>query len=126
MLTLTNIDASGFSDLALSFGLKKGKSNDQAFGNIKVEYKDVLNNGNWTELALPTTTFNTTWTLIQTSGSIPTTSNLSLRFTHSNATQRGIDDILLSGTAISSCTTPTFSFATPTNVSKLTTDAVPT
>ncbi len=116
-LTLTNVNTNSYTDLSLSFGLKRGKSNDQASGNIKVEYQDVANNGNWTELTLPTSTFNTAWTLIQATGTIPSTSNLSLRFTHLNTTSRGIDDILLTGTTASSCTslgTPSVT-ATPGN-----------
>ncbi|MDR0799621.1 MAG: T9SS type A sorting domain-containing protein [Dysgonamonadaceae bacterium] len=99
-LTLTGINTSDYSNLQLSFGLKRGKSNDQASGNIKVEYQDVTNGGSWTELTLPSTTFNTAWALITASGTIPSTSNLSLRFTHLNSTARGIDDILLTGTAL--------------------------
>lgn len=117
-LTLSNIDASGYTDLVLSFGLKKGKSNDWASGNIKVEYKDITNNGNWTELSLPTTTFNTNWTLITASGTIPSTTNLSLRFTHLNTTSRGIDDILLTGTSAS---TPAITAPSPALLSGFTT-----
>ncbi|MCW2121119.1 T9SS sorting signal type C domain-containing protein [Flavobacterium sp. 7A] len=97
---ISGIDTSNFTNLILSLGHYK---NQNAFSNELII--EVSSDGiNYTSLTYtrPTGTGTTGWILLRPSGTIPTTSNLRIRFrfTPTGSEYFRIDDIVLTGTPI--------------------------
>jgi len=83
-LLVEGIDSSAYTDITMTFG--HYKSTTAANNELTVE---VSSDGtNWSPMTYsrPTGTGTTTWLLISPTGSIPSASNLRLRFTQTNAT----------------------------------------
>lgn len=96
---IEGINTSNYTDLQLSFGQLKG--NAQNSNTITIE---VSSNGiNWQPLTYTGVVGSlSVWTLITTTGQIPSTENLRIRFTNPPATVAvfRIDDIKLTGTTL--------------------------
>lgn len=98
-LIISGINTTNFTGLALSFGHQKGTN--AGSNELKVE---VSSDGtNWTQLSYtrPTGSGTSTWLIINATGTIPATSNLTIRFTNPLDSNVGfrIDDIKLTGTS---------------------------
>ncbi len=99
---ISGINTSALGSLALNFGISKS-TNAATGSNFLVE---ISSDGiTYTALSfpvLPTGSGTSHWYLRTASGTIPSTSNLRIRFTNNdNTTQYRIDDICLSGAACS-------------------------
>lgn len=97
-LIISGINTSGYQDLALSFGHQKGTN--ASSNELKVE---VSSNGtDWTQLNYTRSTGSGTsvWLVVTPTGTIPATSNLSIRFTNPLDSNVGfrVDDLKLTGT----------------------------
>lgn len=95
---ISGINTSGYENISLSLGLRKGTN--AANNELTIE---VSSNGtDWTALSYTRATGSGTanWAVINPTGTIPTTTTLSIRFTGTTATEWRIDDVKLSGTAI--------------------------
>ena len=92
---IEGVNTTVYLNLFLSFGIRKGTTAENGSGiSIQVSSDGTT----WTALtmpALPTGTGTATWYYRTCSGSIPSTSNLRIRFTSSNAVEWRLDDILL-------------------------------
>lgn len=90
---ISGIDTSAISsgNVRLSFGQRKGAN--AANNELTVEVSD--NGTTWTPLSYtrPTGSGTSNWTLITPTGSIPSTSTLSIRFTGTTTTEWRIDDL---------------------------------
>lgn len=96
-LEISGIDASGYTDLSLSLGHWK---NTIASSN-ELEIEVSADGVNYASLSYSraTGTGTNNWVLITPTGTIPSASNLRIRFTNTSASpQFRIDDILLTGT----------------------------
>jgi hypothetical protein len=96
---ITGIDTSTFQSLSLRFG--HYKKHTTANNELAVEVS--ADGTHWNHLSYNRTTGSGTanWTLISPSGTIPSTSNLHIRFRQtSNAFEFRVDDIQLSGAPI--------------------------
>ncbi|MBB6371178.1 T9SS type A sorting domain-containing protein [Chryseobacterium shigense] len=96
-IIISGINTLNYTNIALSFG--QWKSLDAASNQMTVE---VSGDGSaWTQLTYsrPSGSGTSIWTLINTSGSIPSVSNLRIKFTNvvGNAGYR-VDDVKLTGT----------------------------
>ncbi|MCK4661818.1 MAG: T9SS type A sorting domain-containing protein [Bacteroidales bacterium] len=92
---IEGINTSNYANIELAFGLKEASST-VASGDFKVE---VSSDGtNWTGLTI-TFSGDTDWDWITPSGTIPSTSNLRIKFTntHSTTWDFRIDDVKLTG-----------------------------
>lgn len=96
-LIISGINTINYQDLTLSFGHQKGTN--AGSNELKVE---VSSNGtDWTQLnyTRPTGSGTSVWLVVTPTGTIPATSNLSIRFTNvldSNVGFR-VDDVKLTG-----------------------------
>lgn len=109
---IANIDTSNYSNLVLSFGVRKGTTAEDGSG-LSVQVS--ADGSNWTTLtvpALPTGTGTATWYYRTASGTIPATANLRIRFTSSNTVEWRIDDVQLIGD-LAGDTAPAVSSTTP-------------
>ena len=96
-LIISGINTTGYQDLTLSFGHQKGTN--ASSNELKVE---VSSNGtDWTPLSYtrPTGSGTSVWLVVTPTGTIPATSNLSVRFTNPLDSNVGfrVDDIKLTG-----------------------------
>jgi hypothetical protein len=99
---IAGINTSGYSSMGLTFGQFKSTTASNGTEMV-VEYStDGISYSPLTFAARTTGTGTATWALITISGgTIPSTSNLRLRFTNSSATPSfRIDDIVLTGTPV--------------------------
>ena len=100
---IANIDTSALTSLALTLGHFKSTTAGNNELIIEVSADGVTYNT--LTYSRPTGTGTATWLLISPTGTIPSTSNLRIRFRQtSTSTQFRIDDIKLTG--LSSCTPP--------------------
>jgi len=105
---ISGVNTSDHTSLVLSFGVKK-ETTAETGTNLTVE---VSSDGtSWSALtiaAFPTGTGTAIWYARTASGTIPSTSNLRIRFTGLTTQQWNIDDVKLVGTLStpSSCTAP--------------------
>lgn len=97
-LIISGIDTSGYSNIALSFGHQKGTN--AGSNELKVEVS--ANGTTWTPLTYtrPTGSGTSIWLVVTPTGTIPATSNLSIRFTNPLDSNVGfrVDDVKLTGT----------------------------
>lgn len=95
---ISGINTSNYSNIQMSFG--QLKSTNAASNELTVE---VSSDGNtWTPLTYtrPTGTgTSNNYILVTPAGTIPSTANLSIRFTNTNTTQWRLDDLTLTGTS---------------------------
>ncbi|RYE01292.1 MAG: hypothetical protein EOP50_02265, partial [Sphingobacteriales bacterium] len=87
---ISNINTTNLVDLKLSFGILR----DNISNELTLEVSS--DNVNWTPLTYTSPAANT-WTYITASGSIPSTSNLRIRFSKNSGTSFRLDDIKLVG-----------------------------
>lgn len=102
---ISGINTTTYTSISLSFGIRKSTTTENG-SSIAIE---ISTDGvSWTALtmpALPTGTGTATWYYRTCTGSIPSTSNLRIRFTSSYGTNLfNIDDIELRGTT--ACSAP--------------------
>ncbi|MCB0243457.1 MAG: Ig-like domain-containing protein, partial [Anaerolineae bacterium] len=113
---IADINTTGYTNLTLSFGVYKSTTveNGSTF-DVAVS----SNGSNWTSLtipALPTGTGTAIWHYRTTSGTIPATSTLFIRFTNTGtATQFRIDDVLLEGDQDGGDAAPSVTSTVPAN-----------
>jgi len=103
-LLIEGIDSSAYSSITMALG--HFKSNTTGSNELTIEVSD--DGTTWTALTYsrPTGAGTASWILINPAGSIPSTSNLRIKFTQtSSTTQFRIDDLKLSG--FSGTPTPT-------------------
>jgi hypothetical protein len=103
---ISNINTSDYIDLTLSLGHYKSTT----AGNNELIIETSSDGITYSALSYTRATGSGTanWILINPSGVIPSTANLRIRFRQtSTTTQFRIDDILLRGTLVSGCTSPT-------------------
>lgn len=96
-MIISGINTTNYQDLTLSFGQQKGTN--ASSNELKVE---VSSNGtDWTPLnyTRPTGSGTSVWLVITPTGTIPATSNLSIRFTNPLDSNVGfrVDDVKLTG-----------------------------
>ncbi|HQM17648.1 MAG TPA: hypothetical protein PL116_07455, partial [Candidatus Cloacimonas sp.] len=102
-LLIEGINSSSYSNISMSLGHHKSTT----AGNNELSIQVSSDGNNWTTLSYsrPTGSGTATWLLITPTGTIPSASNLRIKFTqNSTTTQWRIDDIKLTGTSSS---TPT-------------------
>lgn len=87
---ISGINTSSYPSMTLSFGLLR----DNATNGLTVE---VSSDGTtYSPLTITQPASNNTWTLVTASGTIPSTSNLRVRFSKTGSTSFRIDDVSLS------------------------------
>ncbi len=93
--TISGINTQKYVDLALSFGQRKGSNTANNELLVEVSEDGVT----WTGLSYtrPTGTGTSIWTIVNPTGTIPSTETLSIRFTGINGTEWRIDDVILKG-----------------------------
>lgn len=96
-LIISGINTSNYTNLALSFGHQKGTN--ASSNELKVE---VSSNGtDWTPLTYtrPTGAGTSTWLVVNPTGTIPSTSTLSIRFSNPADSNVGfrVDDVKVTG-----------------------------
>lgn len=102
---ISGINTTNYQNIQLNLGQRKGTS--AANNELKIE---VSADGNtWTLLSYSRATGSNTanWAYINPTGTIPSTSNLRIRFTGTNSVEWRIDDIKLTGTSGSLATVDT-------------------
>jgi hypothetical protein len=96
--TISGINTSAYTSLTLSFGAYKSTTASN-FSELRVEYS--TNGTTFTALTIPaqpTGSGTANWRLITATGTIPSSSTLTLRFTNQGTSpQFRLDDITLSG-----------------------------
>lgn len=101
-MLIAGVNTSTYSALSLSFGIRKGASAETGSGiSIQVSYDGT----SWTNLTMPTFPTGSgtaNWYYRTCSGTIPSTSTLYIKFLTSSTTEFRVDDILLTGTPVSS------------------------
>lgn len=103
--TIYNIDSYNYNNLILSFGLQKSTTattiltSTQFVVEVATDYNSTNNTGTFTQLSFSNISTNsTTWSLVNCTGTIPSSSTLAIRFRQNSTThQIRIDDIKLSG-----------------------------
>ncbi|REJ82829.1 MAG: hypothetical protein DWQ44_01560 [Bacteroidetes bacterium] len=90
---ISGINASNATNLTLTFGLRR----ETAVGSATIGVSVSTDGINYTPLTVPSTTTGT-WTLVTATGSIPSASNLRIKFEKSDTSSFRIDDVKLSGT----------------------------
>lgn len=107
---ISGVNTSTYSQLTLSFGIRKGTNAENGAGMLI----QVSENGNdWTDLVMPALpTGQSGWYYRTCTGDIPSVSNLRIRFTSTSTTEFRIDDIKLTGTLSAS---PTLSVSSLTD-----------
>ncbi|MGX9987098.1 T9SS type A sorting domain-containing protein [Soonwooa purpurea] len=105
-LLISGISTENFENVSLKFGQRKGTN--AANNELKVEVSGD-EGATWTQLAYtrPTGSGTAKWTLVTTTGNIPQTQSLQIKFSGTNPTEWRIDDIILTGTENVLCTNPT-------------------
>lgn len=95
---ISGIDTSSYENINLYLGQRKGTT----AGNNELTIEVSADGTNWTALSYTRTTGTgtATWAYINPTGTIPSTSNLSIRFTGTNTIEWRVDDVKLTGTAI--------------------------
>ncbi len=95
---IASINTSTYTNLSLSFGIFKSVIASTGSDLIVEVSSDGTNYNALSYTALPTGSGTATWYLRTATGTIPSTSNLRIRFRNSGtATQYRIDDVVLSG-----------------------------
>ncbi|GAB4092084.1 hypothetical protein GCM10028786_10100 [Flaviaesturariibacter terrae] len=90
-LVISNINTTNYQNPVLSFGMYRSNT-------VATMVLEVSSNGTtWTPLTFSYPTVTSTWTPIVASGTIPSTSNLRIRFTKDGAGDIRLDDIRLAG-----------------------------
>ncbi|QIG89192.1 T9SS type A sorting domain-containing protein [Chryseobacterium sp. POL2] len=108
-IEISNINTSNYTNLTLSFGVRKGTNATTQPVKIQVS-TDGTNYTPLTYNNLPTGSGTVKWYYVSASGLIPSTSNLRIRFTGNDSTNEvRIDDVKLTGTP---ATTPTLNVST--------------
>jgi len=104
---IEGIDVSGYSNLKLSFGIRKSTLAEDGSGMRVESSPDGIN---WASLpiSLPTGSGTAGWHYIQANGIIQASSTLSIRFTSLNAIEFRLDDIKLTGMLPCSTTIASF------------------
>jgi hypothetical protein len=103
---IDGINASSYSNLVFSFGVRKG-TNAEDGSTLILEYSTSGVSGTYTAIsfaALPTGTGTAKWYLRSSTSAIPNTVT-TIRFRSTSATEFRVDDIKLEGT-LPTCTTP--------------------
>lgn len=123
---ITGINTTAYSSIELSFGVRKN-ANAESGSNLTIEVSD--NGTSWTALsmpALPTGTGTAGWYYRTCTGSIPATSNLSIRFTGVTTHEWRIDDVELRGVIASGTSVDIDNTGTPAsgNINYNTTDVL--
>lgn len=98
-LLISDINTTAYTNLSLSFGIRKGATAENG-STFSVQVSS--DGSSWTSLtmpALPTGTGTATWYYRTCTGTIPATGNLRVKFTSTSTTEFRIDDVLLTGTA---------------------------
>lgn len=103
--TISGINTSTYNSLGLSFGFWKSSaltspiSSSQFIIEFATDYNSATNTGTFTSLTYPTITTGSAWSLVTVSGgSIPSSTNLAIRFRQDQTTaQIRIDDVTLKG-----------------------------
>lgn len=112
---ISGINTTGYENLQLSLGHYKSTT----AGNNELKIEVSSDGTNFTELTYTraTGTGTANWILVSPSGTIPSTSNLTIKFTQtSTTTQFRIDDIKITGTEINSGGAPSVSSATVSTI----------
>ena len=105
---IDGIDASSYSSIALSFGIRKG-TNASNGSTMVVEYSTTGTGGSYTTIswpALPTGTGTAIWYL-RTSTSLIPSNVTTIRFRTTDGVEFRIDDVHLQGVVSAGCTAPT-------------------
>jgi hypothetical protein len=92
-LTISGINTQNITGLTLSFGLLRTDANNA----MTIEVSSDGTTFSALTASMPVT--SNSWTLTTCSGTIPSTSNLTIRFSKSSNTSFRIDDVRLTGTA---------------------------
>lgn len=101
-IEISGINTANFTDLVLSFGVRKATNASTVPVLIQVS-SDGSNYTSLTYSGLPSNSGGSSWYYITASGTIPATANLRIKFTGNNGTNTvRIDDIKLIGTSASS------------------------
>lgn len=114
--TISGINTSNYNTLKLSFGFHKtsGASGPISSVNFIIEvatdYNSTNNTGTFTALSYPTvSTAGGIWSLVNTTGTIPSSITLAIRFRQNTSTIGiRIDDVKLTGTPTTTSHTVTF------------------
>lgn len=112
---IADVNTTGYTNLSLSFGVRKNTNAENGSGLTVAVSTDGTNWNNLTFSALPTGSGTATWHYRTASGAIPATVNLHIRFTSSNAVEWRLDDVLLEGDLGGGDIPPTVSSTTPAN-----------
>jgi uncharacterized protein len=113
---IADVNTSDYTNLSLSFGVRKNTNAENGSGLTVAVSTDGTNWTNLTFSALPTGTGTAAWYYRTASGAIPVTANLRIRFTSSNTVEWRIDDVLLEGDlGGGGDTPPTVSSTSPAN-----------
>lgn len=114
---IANINTSSYTSLSLSFGVYKGTTAIETGTSLAVEVStDGTSYSPLSFPVLPTGTGTASWYLRTATGTIPSTSNLRIRFTNSSTTtQFRLDDVQLQGTLVASNT-----ISAPSTISNVT------
>ncbi|TAE48973.1 MAG: T9SS C-terminal target domain-containing protein [Cytophagales bacterium] len=112
-----NINTSSYTSLSLSFGVYKGTTAIETGTSLAVEVStDGTSYSPLSFPVLPTGIGTASWYLRTATGTIPSTSNLRIRFTNSSTTtQFRLDDVQLQGTLVASNT-----ISAPSTISNVT------
>ena len=103
---ISNINTSSYTSLALTFGHYKTTT---ASNGSELVVEVSSDGASYTPLSYtrPTGSGTASWLLVSPTGTIPSTSNLRIRFRQtSSSVQFRVDDIRLTGTLIAACTDP--------------------
>lgn len=94
---IEGINTSNFTNLTMSFGQQK--STNASSNELTVEVSS--DGANWTMLNYTRATGNSSWALINPTGTIPSTANLRIKFTNPTTSNAGfrVDDVKLLGTS---------------------------
>ena len=90
-LIISGINTTGYSNLVMTYGLLRSDLTN----GMTVEVSD--DGVNYSPLTVSQPTVSNTWQLITASGSIPSTSNLRLRFSKNATTSFRLDDVKITG-----------------------------
>lgn len=90
---ISGINTTNYTDISLSFGVLATTANNM----LVVEYS--TDGTNYSSLTVNSTITANTWSLKTASGSIPSTSNLRLKFSKNSTVSFRLDDVKLTGTA---------------------------
>lgn len=108
ILEISNINTTGYTDIVLSFGIKK--ATNAATQPLKVQVSsDGTTYTTLTYSNFPTASGSTNWRYLTVSGTIPSTINLRIKFTgNEDINTLRLDDVKLVGTPTTTSHTVTF------------------